>query len=160
MISTRLLDYSDAHDARVLVQLLDAYAQDPMGGGEPLSDHTRESLATVLSTSGNAFSYVAEHGGEGVGLINCFTTVSTFAARPLVNVHDVYVAAQVRGQGVVDALFNAVEQEARARGACKITLEVLEGNARAQSAYRRLGFSGYALDDATGCALFWERKLT
>ena len=159
MTPCRTLDYSNAEDAATLVRLLDDYAQDPMGGGKPLSGSTRTTLAGVLARTGNAFSIVAEHEAVAVGLANCFVTVSTFVARPLVNVHDVYVAPQARGGGVVNALFDAIEAEARGMNACKITLEVLEGNTRAQAAYRRLGFSGYSLDEDTGCALFWERKL-
>ena len=158
-VTCRTLDYTKADDAAMLVRLLDDYAQDPMGGGEPLSASTRTRLADVLSRTGNAFSVVAEHQGSGVALANCFTTVSTFAARAIVNVHDAYVKPEARGAGVVNELFTAIENEARALDACKITLEVLEGNARAQAVYRRLGFTGYSLDEKTGCALFWERKL-
>jgi ribosomal protein S18 acetylase RimI-like enzyme len=159
IVSCRELDYTDARDATLLVHLLDAYARDPMGGGAPLSAHTREQLAGVLADTPNAFSIVAESGGRGLGLANCFTSVSTFAAKPIVNIHDAYVVPDARGHGVVDALFAAIETSAVALDACKVTLEVLEGNARAQAVYQRLGFSGYSLDPGTGNALFWEKKL-
>lgn len=155
----RLLDYNDRADAGLLLGLLDAYAQDPMGGGKPLPEATHAGLAELLASTPGAFSVVAECAGTATGLANCFTTVSTFAARRLVNVHDVYVTPSARGNGTVDTLFAAIEQEARQLNACKITLEVLEGNARAQAVYRRLGFAGYSLDDTTGSALFWQRSL-
>ena len=41
----------------------------------------------------------------------------------------------------------------------KLTLEVLEGNSVAQSAYRAFGFEGYELDPQMGKALFWQKKL-
>ncbi|AIE76231.1 Histone acetyltransferase HPA2-related acetyltransferase (plasmid) [Synechocystis sp. PCC 6714] len=44
-------------------------------------------------------------------------------------------------------------------GCCKLTLEVLEGNYAAQSAYKAFGFSGYELNPKMGKALFWEKKL-
>ena len=53
----------------------------------------------------------------------------------------------------------AVEATASSLGACKVTLEVLEGNARAQAVYQRLGFDAYSLDPENGSALFWEKKL-
>ena len=34
-------DYAQPAHARALVELLDSYARDPMGGGEPLSDFTK-----------------------------------------------------------------------------------------------------------------------
>ena len=34
-----------------------------------------------------------------------------------------------------------------------------EGNAVAQGLYRKLGFEGYALDETTGRAMFWHKKL-
>lgn len=158
-VHCRRLDFADPEDALLLVELLDAYARDPMGGGEALSARTRSSLANVLQGTPNAFSFVAELDGRAVGLANCFSTVSTFAAKPIVNIHDIYVEAACRGAGIGRALLETVEAEARSRDACKLTLEVLTGNERAQAAYRHFGFSGYELDATTGHALFWEKKL-
>jgi ribosomal protein S18 acetylase RimI-like enzyme len=50
-------------------------------------------------------------------------------------------------------------EEARLRGCCKVTLEVLSGNHRALSVYQQAGFAGYALDPATGHALFLQKPL-
>ena len=97
--------------------------------------------------------------GEPVGLVNCFEGFSTFACRPLVNVHDVVVIAAVRGQGISQKMLAKVEEIARQRGCCKITLEVLEGNEAAKGAYRKLGFSDYQLDPQMGRALFWQKAL-
>jgi ribosomal protein S18 acetylase RimI-like enzyme len=56
-------------------------------------------------------------------------------------------------------MLGLVEQLARARGACKLTLEVLEGNVPAQKLYRRLGFDNYQLDPAMGQAQFMQKWL-
>jgi len=56
-------------------------------------------------------------------------------------------------------MFAQVEQEARRRGACKLTLEVLSGNAPALRAYERDGFVSYQLDPAFGSAVFLQKKL-
>jgi ribosomal protein S18 acetylase RimI-like enzyme len=53
-----------------------------------------------------------------------------------------------------------VEQLARERGACKLTLEVLSGNQPAQRLYARVGFAGYQLDPAMGDARFLQKWLT
>lgn len=158
-ITVRLADYTDAADAARVVALLDSYARDPMGGGKALSEDVRERLVPGLAAHQGAFSLLAFDGDEALGLANCITGFSTFAARPLVNIHDMAVLPQARGRGVGRALMLAVEAEARARGACKITLEVLSGNATAKRLYAALGYGDYALDPQAGTALFWEKKL-
>jgi ribosomal protein S18 acetylase RimI-like enzyme len=52
-----------------------------------------------------------------------------------------------------------VETIACERGACKLTLEVLSGNAGARKLYTRLGFDDYQLDPATGVAQFMQKWL-
>lgn len=158
-LTVRLADYADAGDAARVVALLDSYARDPMGGGKPLSEDVRERLVPGLAAHPGAFSLLAFEGDDAVGLANCITGFSTFAARPLVNIHDMAVLPAARGRGVGRALMLAVEEEAGARGACKITLEVLSGNATAKGLYASLGYGDYALDPEAGTALFWDKKL-
>ena len=155
-------DYSNPMHMRALLELLDGYARDPMGGAEPLSDVARTNLPQALAARPFMFSVLAfdeAAGGLPVGLINCVEGFSTFACQPLVNVHDVVVVASHRGQGVAEQMLGLVEQLARARGACKLTLEVLEGNTPAQKLYRRLGFDNYQLDPAMGLAQFMQKWL-
>lgn len=102
---------------------------------------------------------LAFDGAQPVGLINCIEGFSTFACRPLVNVHDVVVLQSHRGQRITQRMLARVEQEAMARGACKLTLEVLQGNAPALRAYEREGFAGYQLDPAFGAAMFLQKTL-
>jgi ribosomal protein S18 acetylase RimI-like enzyme len=158
-LTVDLADYGDARDAADLLLALDAYAGDPMGGGKPLADEVRGKVVPGLAATPGAFSLIARVEGEVVGMANCFTGFSTFAARPLVNVHDLGVLPGHRGRGVGKALFAAIEAEARGRGACKVTLEVLSGNEPAKALYRSLGYGHYALDSAAGTAQFWEKKL-
>lgn len=145
--------------AAALVQLLDAYAQDPAGGGEALSEFAKANLARELAARPQAFSVLAFAGDEAVGLVNCIEGFSTFACRPLVNVHDVAVLAGFRGQRVGEQMLALVEQIAQERGACKLTLEVLAGNASAIRLYERVGFAGYQLDPAMGQAQFFHKWL-
>ena len=152
-------DYHNPVHAAALVQLLDAYAQDPAGGGEALSDFAKANLAKALAARPQAFSVLAFVGDQPVGLINCIEGFSTFACRPLVNVHDVAVLAGFRGQRVGEQMLVLVEQIAQERGACKLTLEVLAGNASAIRLYERVGFAGYQLDPAMGQAQFFHKWL-
>lgn len=153
-------DFAEPADAAALVEMLDVYARDPMGGGEPLSSDVRERLVPALAQVPGVFVLLARVNGEAVGIANCFTGFSTFSARPLVNIHDLAVAPGHRGKGIARALFAAIEAEAEARGACKITLEVLSGNERAKKLYRSLGYGDYQLDPESGHALFWQKRLS
>ena len=75
------------------------------------------------------------------------------------NLHDLGVSPRFQGLGVGKQLLAALEDRARRLGCCKITLEVLEGNDVAQGLYRKLGYEGYSLDEDTGRAMFWQKKL-
>jgi len=159
-LTVSLADYADPQDGADLLALLDAYARDPMGGGEALSDHVRANLLADLAANPRAFSLIARLDEAPVGLANCFVGYSTFAAAPLVNIHDMAVMPGHRGHGIGRALMQAVEAEALKRGACKITLEVLSGNAAARHLYAQCGYGDYQLDPAAGSALFWQKRLT
>jgi ribosomal protein S18 acetylase RimI-like enzyme len=155
-------DYGNPHHAAALVSLLDAYARDPMGGGEGLSDFAKANLVSELARLPQAFSLLAFDGsGEDlpVGLVNCMLGFSTFACKPLVNVHDLAVLPAYRGRRIGQRLLERVEAMARARGACKLTLEVLSGNASAMRLYARAGFAQYQLDPAAGQAGFLQKWL-
>lgn len=154
-------DYTDKQHAEALVALLDSYARDPAGGGKPLSDFARANLVAALAARREAFSVLAFDGERGtpIGLVNCFEGFSTFACRPLVNVHDVVVLPAYRGQRVGERMLAEVEAVARERGACKLTLEVLSNNGAAHALYRRIGFAGFQLDPAMGQAQFLQKWL-
>lgn len=158
-LTITLADYTDPCDAADLVALLDAYARDPMGGGEPLAEDVKARLPGDLAANPHAFSLLVRIDGKAVGLANCFMGYSTFAAAPLVNIHDLAVLPGHRGAGIGGALMAAIEAEALKRGACKVTLEVLSGNP-ARHLYAAHGYGDYQLDPATGHALFWQKRLT
>lgn len=159
MIEVVRARYDDPAHTAALVQLLDHYARDPAGGGHPLSDFARAHLAEALAARPFVFSVLAWDEGAPVGLINAIEGFSTFACAPLVNVHDVVVIDSHRGRGIAARLFAEVEAIARERGACKLTLEVLAGNAAARALYEKLGFDDYRLDPALGEARFMQKWL-
>jgi ribosomal protein S18 acetylase RimI-like enzyme len=155
-------DYANASHANALVTVLDAYARDPMGGGEGLSEFARRNVVSGLAARPQAFSVLAFANSTDavpVGLVNCIEGFSTFASKPLVNVHDLAVLPQYRGHGVARKMLALVEELALERGACKLTLEVLEGNAAAVSLYARAGFKNYQLGSAMGSAQFMQKYL-
>lgn len=153
-------DYADTTHAAALVMLLDAYASDAAGGGEPLSAFAKANLVHELALRPQAYSVLAFDGLKPVGLVNCIEGFSTFACKPLVNVHDVAVLASHRGRGIAELMLAEAERIARERGAVKMTLEVLSGNGGALRLYERIGFAGYQLDPAMGTARFMQKWLS
>ena len=153
------VDLADAVQAAAFLDLLDHYARDPMGGGNGLQPAVRARLVAVLRDQTGFHGALAWQGADAVGLINCFTGFSTFAAQPLLNVHDIVVRRDERGRGIGQALLAWAEQRARVIGCCKLTLEVLSRNERAMASYRRAGFVPYELDPAAGQALLLQKKL-
>lgn len=152
-------DYHDPRQASQLLALLSDYARDPMGGGKDLTDEVKAVLVQRLARVPGALSLLAYADGQPAGLLNAFPGFSTFAAAPLLNIHDLIVNRDYRGLGLSQRLLAEAEQHARAWGCCKLTLEVLAGNRVAQKAYARFGFAGYQLDPETGQALFWQKPL-
>jgi GNAT superfamily N-acetyltransferase len=121
-----------------------------------LADYRHDEDARALVSLLDA--YASDPAGGG-GLINCIEGFSTFACRPLVNVHDVAVLASHRGHRIGERMLALVELLALERGACKLTLEVLDGNRSALTLYQRCGFAPYQLDPALGNARFLQKKL-
>jgi GNAT superfamily N-acetyltransferase len=153
------VDYRLPGDQAALIALLDHYARDTMGGGVPLEDAVKARLCADLAVRPMARSFIAWAGTEPIGLVNCIEAYSTFKASPLMNVHDLVVHAGHRGRGVGQALLAAAETYATARGCCKLTLEVLSGNATAMHSYDRFGFAPYQLDPSAGQALLLQKWL-
>jgi ribosomal protein S18 acetylase RimI-like enzyme len=153
------LDLSDTAQAAIWLGLLDHYASDPMGGGEGLSDYAKLNLVRTIQAVPGFHGALAWLDGEAVGLIDCFAGFSTFAALPLLNVHDIVVHAAWRDRGIGRALLAWAEVRARQLGCCKLTLEVLSNNARAMACYEQAGFVPYELDPAAGQALLMQKYL-
>lgn len=154
-----LADYHNPQHQQDISALLNAYAQDPMGGGHALPEAVQQNLVSALAERPYAFSLIAYVDGQPAGLTNCFEGFSTFACKPLINIHDLVVLKAFRGKGISLSMLERVEQIARDRGCCKITLEVLSNNQIAQAAYWKFGFGGYQLDPDAGQAQFWQKAL-
>ncbi len=153
-------DLSRREHQEAMLELLDAYSADPLGDGKPLSETARQEVISGLRQHPTTLVFLAYREGKPVGLAICFRGFSTFAARPLVNIHDYYVAPACRGTGVGRLLLAAVEQRARELGCCKLTLEVQENNHRAKAIYAAAGFAQMAYVQEAGRSLFYAKPLT
>ena len=154
-----IADWENPAHAEAVVYLLNEYSSDEMGAGKALSDDVKANLIPELKKRPHVFAVLAFEDETPAGLALCVEGFSSFACKPLVNIHDVIVPRSFRGKGISKRLLQKVEETALDRGCCKLTLEVLEGNEIAKSAYIAFGFEGYVLDDKNGKALFWQKKL-
>jgi GNAT superfamily N-acetyltransferase len=148
-VYVREADFDDERDAKGIIAVLDSYASAPVGGGQPLAPDVRERLVPMLREHPTSLVLLAFVDDDPVGIAVCFFGLSSFRARPLLNIHDLAVLPNWHGQGVGQALLKAVEERARRKGCCKLTLEVLDGNTRARELYRRFGFEDVVVDQSS-----------
>jgi GNAT superfamily N-acetyltransferase len=156
-IVTADLDRLDHQQA--LLTLMDLYARDPMQGGQPLPQGVMEELIPELRKHPARMIWLAYKDSDAIGFTVCFLGFSTFAARPLINIHDISVRGDCRGLGVGKLLMDAIEAKARELRCCKITLEVLETNHVARGLYRKLGFDRAEAGAEKIPMEFWQKKL-
>lgn len=158
-IDTKIIDYNNPKQAKDLMLLFEEFALDPLSGSTELPDFTKRNLIQTLKDIPQAFTVICYKGDIPVALANCFYGFSTFACKPLINIHDFMVSKDHRGQGLSKNLLLKIEQIAIEAGCCKITLEALEHNHIARKTYETFGFKKYELDPEHGPALFFEKGL-
>jgi ribosomal protein S18 acetylase RimI-like enzyme len=152
-------DLNDTKHQAAVLRMTSAYARDPMGNGRDLSEDVRNVLIERLRAHPTTLIFLALSDDEPVGIVTCFVGFSTFAGRPLLNVHDLHVVRAHRRRGIARALLDAVESRARELGCCKLTLEVQENNREALRLYGSFGFVDGRYEPEAGTVLFREKKL-
>ncbi|MEQ1825503.1 MAG: GNAT family N-acetyltransferase [Pirellula sp.] len=155
-------DLGDVDHQRAIVTMMDAYSRDPMGDGKPLSNYAREHLIAGLVEHPTMIIFLVFENRIPCGIATCFRGFSTFAAKPLINLSDFYVAPHVRGNGIGTQLLMAIEHEAKTTGCCRLTLEVQQNNTLARTIYSNFGFrqAVYAADANGGGSLYMVKQLT
>ena len=83
---------------------------------------------------------VAEEGGEVVGYVALGHPTRLESNRHVADIRGLAVAPAHQGRGLGRALVEAAVEEARARGARKLTLRVLGPNTAARALYESCGF--------------------
>jgi ribosomal protein S18 acetylase RimI-like enzyme len=154
-----LVDFSNPRHREGVVAMVNAYASDPKVGGVSLPEDVLQSLGEKLASHPTAVAWLAWEADCPVAVLVGFFGFSTFAARPLLNLHDLAVVASHRGQGIGSLLLEAAEAHARAQGCCGMTLEARGDNYAAQRLYRRYGFEGADRVEPETCFGFWKKRL-
>jgi GNAT superfamily N-acetyltransferase len=154
-----LADLDDPKHQKAVLEMTEAYSQDAWGGGEPLSSQVRENLIPGLRKHPTTLVFLAFTSGEPVAIATCFLGFSTFAAKPLINIHDMCVLPEMRGRGLGHRMLEAVAEKGRELGCCKLTLEVLGNNHTAMRVYQDVGFRQLEYHEGQGGALFFAKPL-
>lgn len=147
-------DLNDPAQQAAIVELLDLYASDVMGRGQPLPDDVKARLPQKLLEFPTCRVFLAYADTQAVGVVVAFLGFSTFNAQPLLNLHDVAVRPGCRGLGIGRKLLAAAEEAARREGCCKVTLEVHDENTVARHLYESYGFVA-----GTPRQEFWTKPL-
>jgi ribosomal protein S18 acetylase RimI-like enzyme len=153
---TRILacNCADPLHAAAFTALITAYIADEMGGGSALDEAQQAWLVDALAAHPKAIILLAETAGTYCGLLTAFENVSTFTARPMINIHDLFVLPEYRSRGVGRMLMDALVREARDRRCSRITLEVRLDNCLAQRFYVSAGFG-----ETEPSMLYWRKSL-
>jgi GNAT superfamily N-acetyltransferase len=152
-------DLSKPEHQRAVVDLIDAYSRDPMGDEKPLPDDVKQRLIPGLREHPTTLIFLAFDGSKAIGIALCFRGFSSFAAKPLINIHDLNVLQAYRGKGIGRQLLEAVVAHGRKTGCCKLTLETQEHNYTAQKLYKSIGFARDVHTAEAGGAIFMKMNL-
>jgi len=147
-------DFANEMHCEALVNLMNEYITDEMGGGMPYNDEQKRELVKGLEEHPSRLVLFAVADNAFIGLINCFVNFGTFSVRPFVNIHDVIVTRPWRNQGIGRIMLERVIDESKKFGCGKITLEVREDNENAKHLYDSLGFH-----DASPRQYYWTKYL-
>jgi ribosomal protein S18 acetylase RimI-like enzyme len=152
-------DLQTPEHQEAIVSLIANYAEDAMGNGKSLPDDVLSRLVPEISKIPTAMIFLAYTQDKAVGIAICFLGFSSFAAKPLLNIHDLAVMPEYRNLGIGKMLLNAVESKAKELNCCKVTLEVLENNDRAKNIYHKAGYSQVKGGNDNADLLFYSKYL-
>lgn len=147
-------DFSNPDHLNAVAELINHYMADPMGGATPLNKIRQLRLIDGLANHPTAEVLLAITEQKVVGLATCFVNFSTFNVASYLYIHDIVVLDEYRGKGYGKALMEKLIESAQEREFCKVTLEVRDDNAVAQSMYKELGFA-----DCEPKMHFWTKKI-
>jgi ribosomal protein S18 acetylase RimI-like enzyme len=147
-----ICDYSNSAHRQAVASMINAYIGDGMGGGNLLSLEEQQRMIEGLRNHPKSIVLLAQDAGVFAGLLTAFENFSTFTAKPMINIHDVFVLREHRGRGIGRKLMNAIIDEAKRRQCSRVTLEVRKDNLNAQNLYQSLGF------EEAGQGMFYWRK--
>jgi len=125
---------ADGPRIALLIRLLARFEKLPEPDDEAVGRLTRDAFE-----SGRLELWVADDGGEVMAYAACFTSYSTFRARPTLFLEDLFVHPSARRRGIATAMLARLRAEAEARGCGRFEWMVLDWNLEAQKLYAGIG---------------------
>lgn len=136
MVVVRRAGHEDAETLLRLVRALADYEKLP----GPTPDAEARLVADAFGPRPRFHVFLVERApGDAVGYAAVFETYSTFRARPVLYLEDLFVLREARGTGAGVALMRRIAREAIERGCARVSWIVLDWNESAQRFYERLG---------------------
>ncbi|MCW2997180.1 MAG: family N-acetyltransferase [Solirubrobacterales bacterium] len=132
-------------DLPELLELMRGYCAfyEESAGIDPPSDQALLAMSHALladpEREGVQLIAWSDEDGTPLAFATIFWTWSTLSAARVATMNDLYVAPAARGTGLADALIAACRDEARARGAARLSWSTALDNLRAQKVYDRIG---------------------
>lgn len=158
-LQIRQADLTNPSELDALIELTRAYAKDEQGLGCDLDPGVVDALPNALASHPAILAFIAWADGRPVGQATCLLSFSTFAAKPIINIHDLNVIPAFRGKGIAKELLEAVADHAKATGCCRVTLEVSATNSRARHIYAEAGYRGALEHDDARITYFCGKSL-
>jgi ribosomal protein S18 acetylase RimI-like enzyme len=147
-------DLKNEEHAAHFLRLTSAYMADLMGGAEAWTKEQKRTVIRDMANQPCALILFAKLDGKFAGICTCFYEYSTFLAKPLINIHDIYVDESCRGLGIATTLVKTLGEVAKNKNCGKITLEVRRDNLNARDLYKHQGFT-----EAPHSKFFWIKNL-
>lgn len=126
---------SDLEAVCEMVQGLGAYH------GDEATLDPEQLAALTLGPRPWLYCLVATLSAEPVGYATLVPKVHVQFARRMMDLTNLFVIPQLRGQGIGKALISAACNEARLKGCQALTVGTAIGNTRAAALYREVGFA-------------------
>lgn len=154
-LSIQTADLDDPLHRSVIVELINEYRCDPMGGEiGKISQESERELIEGLRTHPSSVIYFVKSNDTIAGMAVCFIGFSTFKAKRLLNIHDFILFEKFRKLGIGTWFLQKISEDVSKQNYCRLTLEVRTDNHIAKKVYTKSGF--------TSCESpmeFWVRDL-
>ncbi|MBP1618506.1 MAG: GCN5-related N-acetyltransferase [Bacteroidetes bacterium] len=153
-IEVDFCNYSDPDDLKAVALFVNEYIEEEYGIEHVLKPLYQLRLVNGLNEHPKSVVLLAKVGGVYAGLLVGFENFSTFTAKPMINIHDVFVSPDFRGRGIGRKMIEKIESIASERSCSRVTLEVRHDNVVAQELYKSVGFA-----DTEPPMFFWRKYL-
>jgi ribosomal protein S18 acetylase RimI-like enzyme len=154
-LSILIADLNNPTYCKFVVELINEYRCDPMGGEiGKLSSESEQALIEGLRIHPSSIVYFITSNDAIAGMAVCFIGFSTFKARRLLNIHDFILYKKFRKQGIGTWFLQKISEDISKQNYCRLTLEVRTDNYIAKKVYTKSGFAS-----CENPMEFWVRDL-